>query len=137
MPDTEESPDLASTEGAAETTAEHAARLDYLERAEYETRHAQVRRADKRLLLLYGFLVAALIFMFYRTETNDRNLRDGLYDACVGRVTQAQTVNQLRQVFINSIASSTVRTPADKQATIDQLRSFLQPLEDCGTDPRP
>lgn len=114
----------------------HTARLEYLERAEYETRHAMVRRADKRLLVMYAVLVAMFLLLAYRTESNDTNLRNGLYTACAGRNAQVQTVNQLRQVFIGTIASSNVRTPAEKQTLIDQLSSFLQPVEDCGVDPR-
>ena len=121
---------------AAEAESNHGARLEYLERAEYETRHAMVRRADKRLLLLYAVLVAMFLLLAYRTESNDTNLRSGLYDACLGRNAQVQTVNQLRQVFIGTITSSSIRTPEEKAKLIDQLSSFLQPVEDCGPDPR-
>ena len=76
--------------------------------------------------------------MFYRTETNDTNLRNGLYDACVARAAAITSSNEVRLVFIDTVASSQAgRTPEEKQAIIKQLRDgLLLPIETCGEDPR-
>lgn len=135
MPDTDEP--IAPIEAS-----NHDARIEYLERREYEIRHAKVRRADKRLLVLYGVLGLAFVLLAYRTEVNDRNLRYGLHDACEARVSAAQSGNQLRDVFLQALATSPrqapdARTPEEQAALIEQLKGVLfLPLEDCGPDPR-
>lgn len=117
---------------------DHDARLEYLERAEYEARHAEVRRGDKRLLILYLVLAACFILLAYRTEANDTNLREGLYDACRARAVSFENSNQLRLVFIDTVTSSqSGRPPEEKAVIIKQLRDgLLIPVESCGEDPR-
>src|SRR6478735_7519420 len=139
MPATEDDPGLTPPgEPHVATTdlSQGAKRLNYLERQEYEDRHAKVKRTDKQLAFLFGLLLFAFVLLAYRTETNDTNLQNGLYNACVARVQQAVNVNQVRQIFIDRIAQgASGQTPAGQDA-ITQLQAFLQPLEDCGKNPR-
>jgi hypothetical protein len=87
-------------------------------------------------MFVYALLVAAFVLLAYRTETTDAKLQNGFYDACVGRNAQSASINQVRQVFIDRIAQSPGSQTPDGQVAISQLQSFLQPMEDCGPDPR-
>jgi len=105
-------------------------------RQEYYDRQRRIVRTDRQLGFLFVLLVVAFVVLAYRTETTDAKLRDGFYDACVARNDQSSSINQVRQVFINRIAQGPSGQTADGQVAIQQLQSFLQPLEDCGQDPR-
>lgn len=121
---------------------DHSERIEFLERQEYERRHAQVRRADKRLLVLYVLLVVAFVLLAYRTQVNDQNLRNGLYVACQARQTAANNGNTLRDVFTEALRTAPrsptdARTPEQQAALLQQLKEVLTlPVEDCGLDPR-
>jgi len=112
-------------------------------RREYYDRHertliAEQRgvRRDRQLGFVFALLVAAFVLLAYRVETTDDRLRDGFYDACVGRNEQSASINQVRQVFIDRIAQGAGGQTAEGKVAIAQLQAFLDPLEDCGQDPR-
>lgn len=105
-------------------------------RTEYYERHRRAIRTDRALMFTFVLLVGAFLLLAYRTETTDAKLRDGFYDACVARNDQSVSINQVRQVFINRIAQGQGGQTPQGQEAIKELQSFLQPLEDCGQDPR-
>lgn len=109
----------------------------------YYERHARLQqiqqrgiRRDRQLAFVFALLVLSVVILAYRTESTDAKIRDGFYDACVARNDQSVAINQVRQVFINRIAAGPSGQNADGQIAIAQLQSFLQPLEDCGSNPR-
>jgi hypothetical protein len=151
MPGTDSAPDPAVTEPAiVDRTlgeiADHAEptenELDAFREMYYE-RHSRLQemqrrsvRRDRQLMFVFALLVAAFVLLAYRTETTDTKLREGFYDACVGRNAQSTSINQVRQVFIDRIAQGASGQTAEGKIAIAQLQSFLQPLEDCGPNPQ-
>jgi hypothetical protein len=105
-------------------------------RAEYYDRHKAGQRRDRQLMFVFALLVAAFVLLAYRTESTDARLSNGFYDACVKRNDTSTAINQVRQVFIDRIAQGAGGQTPDGKVAIAQLQSFLQPLEDCGQDPR-
>lgn len=150
MPDTDRTPDLdaqpdpvvaeaAIADKAISESTKHAEPTEddlAAFRAEYYDRHKRAVRTDRQLMFVYALLVAAFVLLAYRTETTDAKLQNGFYDACVGRNDQSVSINQVRQVFIDRIAQGAGGQTPDGKVAIAQLQSFLQPLEDCGQDPR-
>lgn len=151
MPDTENKPDPVIAEAAiadkalGEATRHVEPTEDDLAafRQEYYDRHTRIEeiqrrgiRRDRQLGFVFGMLVVALLLFAYRGESTDAKIREGFYDSCIARNEQSMSINQVRQVFINRIAAGPSGQTADGQVAIAQLQSFLQPLEDCGQDPR-
>lgn len=91
----------------------------------------------RRFILMYGVLVAAFLFLAWRSETNENAIRDGLYEACMSRHDTAIEFNKGREALVQLVVNAPNRelTPEAKALAIKQLRDgLLLPVEPCQSD---
>lgn len=126
--------DAVLTERAEAFEQARIARAQELDRQ----RTRRTTRTTRQFWFLFAVVFASFVLLAYRTEMNQRDLRNGFYGACLARVTQAQHFNEGREALIQAVIHNPDRpVPPEQQGPIvKQLRDgLLLPVEDCGPNP--
>lgn len=95
---------------------------------------ARRKQTTARFIVMYCVLVAAFLFLAWRTEINQNAIREGFYEACLARHDTAIEYNIGREALVQLAvnAPNATKDPAEKAKNIKRLRDgLLLPVEVC------
>lgn len=101
-------------------------------------KHSRVRLNDRRLLLIFLFVVIIGVYFFWRLDqqtnkinTNQHNLQTAVYNNCTVTDQGNAKVNVVLKQLAANAQNSTALTPAQKQEAIATYVGLNLPIVDC------
>lgn len=99
---------------------------------------AKVGLTDRRLLLIFLFVVVIGAVFFWRQDqltrkidSNQRHAQDASHAVCIATDEGNTRVNKVLAQLSMNIANSTALTPAQKEAAQQSYAQLLLPVVDC------